>query len=139
MPTWTAGACTGLSLAKSAPCSKDDQMSMSARETANDYVAEELRAELGRQRVSVSELARRMDVEQSWLHKRLTGIIPLRVGEVIEIAGLLKIPLERFFERVANVTAEGRMRKTLSSYIRPGLRLRGFSCAFLPLPAPSFA
>ena len=104
-------------------------MSMATREIANDYVAEELRAELGRQRVSISELARRMDVEQSWLHKRLTGVIPLRIGEVIEITDLLKVPLERFFERVANVTAEGRIRKTLSSFLALHLRLPVFSCA----------
>jgi len=73
---------------------------MSTRERANDLVAQELRAELARQRLSMADLARKMDVEQSWLHKRLTGVIPLRIGEVMDIADLLKIPLERIIERV---------------------------------------
>ena len=102
---------------------------MQDRESANDYVAQEIRAELGRQRLSASELARRMEVDQPWLQKRLAGVIPLRVGEVMEIAALLKIPLDRFSTALANVGAEGRMRKTLSSFLPLHLRLPVLSCA----------
>ena len=75
-------------------------MSTAVREEANDQFAAELRAELGRQRMSQSELARRMNVDQPWLQKRLSGVIPLRIGEVYEMASLLEIPLERLFDAV---------------------------------------
>ena len=104
-------------------------MSTSVREAANDYAAAALKDELYQQRISERELARRMDVPQSWLNKRLTGEIPLRFGEVFEIASLLQIPLDRFQKALANVSAEGRIRKTLSSYLRLDLRFPVLSCA----------
>ena len=105
-------------------------MSMSVREAANDGAASVLKEELYQQRMSERELARRMEVPQSWLNKRLTGEIPLRFGEVFEIASLLRIPLDRFSAAVANVTSEMRAaseRLCLHSY-----RL---TCGFLPFLA----
>jgi len=97
-------------------------MSLSLRESANDYVAQEIRAELGRQRLSARELARRMDVDQPWLQKRLAGIIPLRIGEVIEIAQLLKVPLERI--------ADGSAIKRRFSHLAADLRFRPLAVVF---------
>ena len=85
-------------------------MSTTVRESANDYVAQEIRAELGRQRLSARELARRMEVDQPWLQKRLAGVIPLRVGEVFEIADCLHLPIERLFDAAKQAgKAAGRM------------------------------
>jgi len=96
-------------------------MSASYRESANDFVAQEIRAELARQRVSARELARRMDVDQPWIQKRLAGVIPLRFGEVLEIADLLKVPLERI--------AEGAIKRRFS-HNRSDLRFHALAVAF---------
>jgi transcriptional regulator with XRE-family HTH domain len=83
-------------------------MNAGFRDGASDYLAQELRAELGRQRLSTRELARRMDVDQSWLHKRLTGVIPLRFGEVIEIAAHLEIPEEQLYALLRSAASAAR-------------------------------
>jgi transcriptional regulator with XRE-family HTH domain len=96
-------------------------MSTALREAANDYVAEELRAEMGRKRISMSELARRMDVEHTWLYKRLTGTIPLRFGEVFEIANLLDLPLDQIgWDSI----------KRRLSHLRSDLHFRALAIAF---------
>ena len=108
-------------------------MSMATREATNDYVAQELRAELGRKRLSMSEVARRLDVEQTWLYKRLTGQIPLRIGEVFEIADAVELPLERIIDiaKTARETA-GRVGSRINYFSFP-------SRLFRNLPAWAFS
>lgn len=77
-------------------------MGTDVKDAANDYVAQELRAELARQRLSGRELARRMGVEHTWLYKRLTGRVPLHVGELVAVAHLLNKPVEQFFSGLAD-------------------------------------
>ena len=108
-------------------------MSMSVREAANDYAASAVKDALYEQRMSERELARRMDVSQSWLNKRLTGEIPLRFGEVFEITEILQISLERFIDiaRKARETA-GRVGSRINYFSFP-------SRLFRNLPAWAFS
>lgn len=77
---------------------------------------------LARKRISTSEAARRLGVNQMWLHRRVAGKIPFDVGEIVALADLLDTPVETFFEATANVSKRERIRKTFFSYLRPDLR-----------------
>ena len=96
-------------------------MSMSVREAANDSAAAAVKETLYEQRISERELARRMGVTQSWLNKRLTGEIPLRFGEVFEIASLLKVSLDKL--------AGDAIKRRFSQYVAD-LRFRRLMVAF---------
>lgn len=61
------------------------------KETA-DAVAANVRAELGRQNMSRAELARRLDVAEMWLSRRLTGRTPITVEDLGRIATALGVP-----------------------------------------------
>lgn len=63
----------------------------------HEAVAAEVRAELARQQMSQSELARRLGVNQPWISRRLIGTVPLDVRELAQIAEILRIPTTRFF------------------------------------------
>ena len=103
-------------------------MSMSVREAANDAAAAAVKEELYQQRISERELARRMDVPQSWLNKRLTGEVPLRYGEVFEIASLLKIPLSRLQKAMATVSVRAASERLCHD-------IWALTCGFLFFPA----
>lgn len=62
-----------------------------------EHVAEEIRAEMGRQRVSGAELARRLGVSDAWISHRLSRPYRLSVGDVEAIASLLDRPASTFF------------------------------------------
>ena len=54
--------------------------------------AANLRAELARQRMSGRELARRLDVPPSWVHRRLTAEQEISVDDLVRIAAVLNVP-----------------------------------------------
>lgn len=56
-------------------------------------VAEEIRAELGRQRKTGTDLARGMNVSQAWVSRRLTGELPFDLVELEQVAGILQVPV----------------------------------------------
>ncbi|WP_041760106.1 helix-turn-helix domain-containing protein [Pseudonocardia dioxanivorans] len=56
-----------------------------------DLVAEELRAQLGRKRVSGRELARRLNVSNQWTSQRTRGVVALNTAEMEAIASCLGI------------------------------------------------
>lgn len=62
-----------------------------------DYVATQVRMELARKRISVSEAARRLGWGQSVLQRRVVGQRPFEAGELVMLARLLDVPIERFF------------------------------------------
>lgn len=59
--------------------------------TLSDIAAEEIRALLGRRRMSQAELARRLDVTGAWLNYRLTGRQPIDLNDLQVIAVALDV------------------------------------------------
>ena len=66
---------------------------VTAGQTANlsDRVAEEIRALLGRRRMSQAELARKLGTSGAWLNYRLTGKQPIDLNDLADIAGALGV------------------------------------------------
>lgn len=56
-------------------------------------VAGEIRAELARQRVTQTELVRRLGVSRPWLVRRLSGETPLTMADIATIADILNVPV----------------------------------------------
>ena len=69
----------------------------------SETVAGEVRAEMGRSRVSASELARRLGRSHSYVWRRITGDVPFDIAELSAIAEALGVPVSRLMpaERVA--------------------------------------
>lgn len=61
----------------------------------------EIRAEMARQRLTQTELARRLGHRQDWLSRRLTGRVELNLGEIDAIAGVLGVPAARLLRPAA--------------------------------------
>jgi transcriptional regulator with XRE-family HTH domain len=59
-------------------------------------VAAEIRAELGRQRISQADLARRLGVSRPWVSRRLNGDTALTIGDIATIADNLGVPVTHF-------------------------------------------
>jgi transcriptional regulator with XRE-family HTH domain len=80
----------------------------------SERVAEEIRALLGRRRMSGRELARRLDVSPSWVSYRLTGQQPIDVNDLSAIAAALDVSV------ISLLPAEERKREvTGGSHPRP--------------------
>lgn len=60
-------------------------------------IAAEVRAEAARQGISLREVARRLDVSQMWLSRRVkvTADVDLTFEELERIAAVLDVPVER--------------------------------------------
>ena len=78
---------------------------------ARQEVAASVRAYLARKRMSVREAARRLGIGQTALHRRVTGEIPFDVGEIVALAALLDVPVDRFFADTAELATAGGLRK----------------------------
>ena len=61
----------------------------------NESVSAEIRAEMARQSITQSELARRVSWAQSQLSKRLNGVVFFRADELERIADALGVPLHQ--------------------------------------------
>lgn len=72
-------------------------MSVTPHETQL-HVAAEARAEIARQRLTLREVAARLGMVHTSLHRRLTGEIDFSVSELAALADVLEVPLEQFFE-----------------------------------------
>jgi ribosome-binding protein aMBF1 (putative translation factor) len=72
-----------------------------------EYVATEVRAELARQRLSVTEAARRLGWGQTVLYRRVTGEIAFEASELAQVARLLGVPIEKFFPGDLNAQVGG--------------------------------
>jgi transcriptional regulator with XRE-family HTH domain len=71
-------------------------------QSLNDRVAEELRAELARQRKTGSWLARELGVSGTWVNQRLAGNQPIAVDELELIASKLGVPVGRLIPTEPN-------------------------------------
>jgi transcriptional regulator with XRE-family HTH domain len=58
----------------------------------NESVSGEIRAQLGRTRMTQQQLARRLGWAPSQLSRRLSGIVPFSTAEIDRIADALGIP-----------------------------------------------
>jgi DNA-binding Xre family transcriptional regulator len=67
------------------PCGMSDNVTLSER------VAEEIRAMLGRQRMSGRQLASKLGVSQTWMSTRLAGTTPIDLNDLERIAGILDV------------------------------------------------
>jgi transcriptional regulator with XRE-family HTH domain len=63
--------------------------------TFRTAVAGHVRAEMGRLRVSQSELARRLSEGQPWVNRRVNGDVALNVDDLERIAAALNVPLHK--------------------------------------------
>jgi transcriptional regulator with XRE-family HTH domain len=64
----------------------------------NRRIADAVRAELARRRLSQAELARQLGYTKPRLWRRMTGRIPFTVAELEAIASVLGCPLERLWK-----------------------------------------
>jgi transcriptional regulator with XRE-family HTH domain len=58
-------------------------------------------AELENQHVSGSELARRMDVSQAYVSRRLRAEVPFNLAELDLVAEVLAVPVSQFLRGAA--------------------------------------
>ena len=59
----------------------------------SDLVVTEIRAELGRRRITGRELSTRLGKPQAWASRRLTGTVVLTVDDLSRIAAAIDIPV----------------------------------------------
>lgn len=69
--------------------------------TSNESVATEVRAELGRKRMSQAELARRLHRTEMYVHRRLKGEVAFAVPELASVAEVLEVPVTQFLRGAA--------------------------------------
>lgn len=70
---------------------------MPDRQSPRGRVAAEVRAEMARARVSGNALARIVGKSQAYWSRRITGDVAFDVDDLAIIAGLLGVPIVRFF------------------------------------------
>ena len=66
-----------------------------------------IRAEMARRGISQVALAAKIKRPQPWLSKRLRGVIPLNINELLLIAAALDVPLDALLDGVAELEAAG--------------------------------
>jgi transcriptional regulator with XRE-family HTH domain len=66
--------------------------------TLPESVAAEVRAYLGRARLSGRAAALRLGWTQQYMSRRLTGLTPFDVADLAAIADMLDVPVTAFFE-----------------------------------------
>lgn len=64
-----------------------------------EHVAEEVRALLGRQKISGSELARRLGFTQRYMSRRLTGETPFDIDDLEKVAKMLNVEVADLLPR----------------------------------------
>jgi transcriptional regulator with XRE-family HTH domain len=76
-------------------------------------VASEVRANMARQRISGSEMARRIGVSQPYLHRRISGEIPFDIDDLARVAEVLNV-------RIADLLPRDQREVTVS-YVPPSV------------------
>jgi transcriptional regulator with XRE-family HTH domain len=69
-------------------------------------VAAEVRAEMGRNRTTISELPRLIGKSQSYWSRRINGEVALDVEDLAALATLMEVPVSKFWEAVASTSSE---------------------------------
>lgn len=70
------------------------------REPLRLAIAAEIRAEMGRQSVNQSELARRIGEGQPWVNRRVKGDVALDFDDIERIASALDVPAGYLLDRL---------------------------------------
>ena len=83
------------------------------------YVASELRAHLGRYSVSRSELARRLDVDNTWVGKRLSCQTAITLEDLDRMAAALQVPVETFLPPSKPASSTSRRASNLTDPAQP--------------------
>lgn len=65
-------------------------------QSTTSYVAAEVRAEMGRQARDNTWLARRLDVSEMWVSRRLRGITEFTADDVVRVAEALAVSPAQF-------------------------------------------
>ncbi len=60
-------------------------------------VSENIRAEMARQRWTGRKAANALGVTQNYLYRRLSGVSAMSPTDLVMFAGLLEVPVARFF------------------------------------------
>lgn len=63
-------------------------------------VAANVRAELARQRITQTQLAAALRIAQSAVSRRLLGSVAFSLGELIEVARFLKVPVRTLLPEI---------------------------------------
>lgn len=72
-------------------------VTMPDRESPRGKVAAEVRAEMARARISGSRLGKMTGKSQAYWSRRITGDVAFDVDDLATLAGLLGVPIVRFF------------------------------------------
>lgn len=83
-----------------------------------EIVAGQIRAELGRARMSQSVLAERLGVSHSWVYRRLIGEAPLTVADVQAIANALGVAVEVLSAPLAGQAEHRKAAQDLTNNLR---------------------
>jgi DNA-binding Xre family transcriptional regulator len=83
---------------------------MSTTQTLNAYVAGEVRAMMGRKRVTGRQLAQQLNVSHMWISYRLTETTPIQLDDLeriadaldVEVAELLPTPARRTVNKTSS-------------------------------------
>ena len=76
------------------------RLTQASRRTAlTESVAGEIRAEMARQRITQRDVARRLEVIEAWLSRRLNGHVSLNLDELEQISKALQIPMVELIRR----------------------------------------
>lgn len=62
----------------------------------SQIAATEIRAEMGRQRISQTHLAKKLGRSQTYVWRRLVGEVPFDLHELETVAEVLGVPVTRF-------------------------------------------
>ncbi|MET8908352.1 helix-turn-helix transcriptional regulator [Micromonospora sp. NPDC004551] len=68
-----------------------------AKPTLSEQVAREIRAEMGRQRMSAAKLARELGVSEAWTSRRLSGDQTIDLHDLERIADVLGVTVIELF------------------------------------------
>lgn len=82
----------------------------------------EIQAWMARRQMSQSELARQLGVSSPWVNKRLHGVVPISVDDIMAIAEVLDVSPMTFFDTPSAYTE---LRPTRYSGIRQGTDVPG--------------
>lgn len=69
-------------------------------------MAAEIRAEMGRQRLSRRQVSLALGYSPSYLDRRFNGTVPFRLDELEQLAEHLRVPVPDLFQRVV-ITRKG--------------------------------
>ena len=89
---WALGQCFLTTRPACKNVAMSDAVALSGK-TLSERTAEEIRALLGRRRMSESALARAMGVSQAYIWRRLSGEIPMDLNDLEKVSRALTVPL----------------------------------------------